>query len=591
MVDPIGIQPVDYGLPEKFEHYRPIQWEAVTKVVESQKRVTVLNLPTGAGKSLTAMTLARITNTLGMSVTGLDRMVMAPPGGRTVILTSTLGLMDQYMNDFGPDLGYKFAVQIGAKPHKLKREFLTDVRGARNYKCVSHPGHTCEDGRRLNCRCWLNPALCPHGKARSEASMFPVTVTNYAYWLAANRDKMNRLEVMGRPTTLLILDECHAAPEELSRFLQVKISRRELDDFLLSDELIPDYNLGDWDTWYLHARKMATMLKPDVSAMQNRINKHGPKSTPMTQAMTLAKLRHAESLLDRLNQVAWISGGAQRDNWVLEEDKVRGGVEWTFDCIWPGALAERNLFCLVPKVVMISATARPKTAQLLGLKPDDYDYYEWPRIFPVSRSPVYYVPTAKISINTSESDLQVWVERIDEIISKRLDRKGLIHTVSYSRQQYLVNHSKYARYMICNTQDPDSPTASQAVKSLRLSGPPRILCSPSFGTGWDFPGQDAEYQIISKLPFPNTNTAIAKARKARDKTYSLYVTMQDLVQMCGRCMRSMTDRCETFIVDSNWGGWFRAAANGFAPKWFQVFTKTDVPDPPPRLTSNPTADE
>src|SRR5258707_8109244 len=78
-----------------------------------------------------------------------------------------------------------------------------------------------------------------------------------------------------------------------------------------------------------------------------------------------------------------------------------------------------------------------------------------------------------------------------------------------------------------------------------------VLVSPSVMTGWDFPDSQCRFQILAKLPFPDTRSKITQARQALDKDYGPYLMMQNLVQAVGRGMRSKTDWCETLIVDDN----------------------------------------
>ena len=105
------IEPCDLGLPPKFAAWRPGQFQAIEQAVNTDKRVTAMNLPTGCGKSV-----------CGVAVSIFN-------GGRTVILTSTKGLEDQY-DEFSP---------CG----------LVDFRGRQNYECP-HYG-SCADGRIAGC--------------------------------------------------------------------------------------------------------------------------------------------------------------------------------------------------------------------------------------------------------------------------------------------------------------------------------------------------------------------------------------------------------------------------------------------------------
>ena len=94
------------------------------------------------------------------------------------------------------------------------------------------------------------------------------------------------------------------------------------------------------------------------------------------------RFRHLDDLLRELSKLT--RHGAD-GNWIWQ---LRNrGVQ--FDIIWPWRYAERYLFSGVEKVVMMSATLRPKLLSLLGLKRDEVDFKEWPCQFPAVLAPVY----------------------------------------------------------------------------------------------------------------------------------------------------------------------------------------------------------
>ena len=106
--------------------------------------------------------------------------------------------------------------------------------------------------------------------------------------------------------------------------------------------------------------------------------------------------------------------------------------------------------------------------------------------------------------------------------------------------------------------------------------PPALLVSPSIGTGYDFPYEDCQYQIIGKLPFPDTRSAVMKERCKEDKEFQHYFTMMQLVQMCGRGMRAEDDICENLIIDDNFI-WMINRYGYFAPEWFlQAIVKSNI---------------
>jgi Rad3-related DNA helicase len=228
----------------------------------------------------------------------------------------------------------------------------------------------------------------------------------------------------------------------------------------------------------------------------------------------------------------------------------------------------------------MSATLRPKAMQLLGVRPDEYWFREWPRVFPAVNSPVYWVPTGRMGRKAGEEGLAASVARIDEIIAEWGHLKGIVHTPSYKLAEYYQAHSRYGRAMILNEGGGREKANDAAGKYRQCTTRPCVLVSPSFSTGWDFPA-DAEgaWQVIPKLPFADMTDPVVKARMADDPEWYTYECMQQLVQACGRQTRSETDKAVTFITDDLVKS-FRFYGRSFAPKWWSVRDSKGVPGAP-----------
>ena len=202
--------------------------------------------------------------------------------------------------------------------------------------------------------------------------------------------------------------------------------------------------------------------------------------------------------------------------------------------------------------------------------------------FPASRRPLYHLPTVRMKHGITQDQMLWWVNKIDQIVDRRTDRKGILHTVSYKRAEFFLQHTRHLDIAFLPPAislrdavaafkgDTDEFRRGQlggAIRDRLISGQIKLLISPALSTGFDFPGDSCRYQIIGKVPFPDTRSKVLKAREKIDKDYGPYVAMQQIVQMCGRGMRSADDWCENFIIDDNWT-WFITVYKGFAPAWF-----------------------
>jgi ATP-dependent DNA helicase DinG len=523
-----GITPSEVGLPPKFSHWRDQQVRAIEFSLACDRRFVVQAMPTGTGKSAVYMAEALVT------------------GPRTVILTSTKGLQDQLTNEFS---------LCG----------LVSVKGRNSFDCGSRQGATCEDGPIMGCKEGSNigdlPPTCPYMLQYLEARRSQIVVTNYAYWCAINRYR----EGLG-PVDLLICDEAHDAPEAVCSTMACEITPRDLD--LLRDEAPkPHYLLREWIRWARsHEDSVRSLL--DTYTVEAKAGFVSPE--------TVRRVKALRSLASKLKNITEIRG-----DWVVQqvEDKweKRRKVH-QLSPLWAKEYAEQVLWCGVPKVMMVSATILPKTLELLGVKREDMRFQEYLWKFPVKSSPVYFVPTVRSNYKNRAAAMETQVERVDEIVGRRLDRRGIIHTTSYDRAREIVARSRYRDYMV--SHDNQRGGAVEAALEYRGMEPPAILVTPSMSTGYDFPYEECEYQIVLKAPYPDHGSELVRRRVEQDQTYGHYVMAQELVQACGRGMRADDDQCETFIIDDTVERVMRWKP-GLFPQWFrQLWRKRETVPPP-----------
>lgn len=509
-------QPQDLGLPPKFSNWRSGQVKAILDLVDYRGRFFTQIQPTGSGKSLCYITAALLS------------------GGRTLILTSLKGLQEQLISDFGDSLG------------------LAKVMGKSSYICP-RTSQSCE---------WAPCSLgvfcpkkrdggCPYYDAIRTASKSSMVVTNYAFWHS------NRASTLGE-FDLLVCDEAHNAVNHLVDNLSVKVTRKSITGL---DIQWPDP--GD-DLWMWSAAvysKLDETIKSRVAALKSS-----------AKGITSSTFKQLHALKQRFRTLI----AQDPDQWVTEyfSDYI------TYDPLWPPEFSETLLFREIPTILLTSATMGASTLSMLGVPTINSRVTEYPSYFPVSRRPVYYIPTTRVDYRITNLGYGLWCNRIDQIIAQRLDRKGIVHTVSYDRCNRIMNVSEYSKHFHTHK----SRGVMKSLGRFKSAGTPAILCSPSVVTGWDFPYSQCEYQIIGKIPFPDARRKVDKARRDKDPEFSCCMAMQNLVQTCGRGMRYPDDQCENMIIDDHFV-WFARKYAKFAPKWFldAVSTVKTIPGPPKRL--------
>jgi Rad3-related DNA helicase len=458
--------------------------------------------------------------------------------GRIVVLTATRNLQDQYGRE---------------------SDRFTDIRGMNNYECrAAHDEHRHffrlrDLGRVMADRgycnvdvpCSLKSNGCVYFDQVREAMASSMVSTNYAYWLGTR--------IHGRGfghADVVVADEAHALVEQITSALRIEIRGDEL-----RGKRAPS-SAKAWGEW-------ATA----------RLNESGDEDARDPEVVHAHPSPERDRALKMLKRLGGIDGG-----WAWEP--TTNG--YAFEPITPARYL-RALWTPPTRLILLSATMTRESLRTAGIEPGLWIEADSP--FPLDRRPVYVIKTAYIDYRTRWDDLVFWLDRHVQIIMPRRDRNGVIHSGSYKRQQLILRHLQQANLGIPIF----APTPRHLIRDLddfRCARRGAVLISPAVTTGVDLPRTDCEYQILSKVPFPDARAGIAKARYRRIAGYKHAQIMQTIVQAYGRAVRFEDDAAEFFIIDNYAEKFLRDNAR-YAPEYFNdavEFTRA-VPRPPARLAA------
>lgn len=505
------------GGPSRFNTWRPGQVKFLDIALYGSGRFAGINAPTGTGKSNAAVGTALLSE------------------GRTLILTSTKGLQDQYASQL--------------------EELTVDMRGRGNYPCrylidtpfsakggghrsfQSYSNTTCDKGPcRVGLPCEWKQGGCSYfdqlGKARSSE----IVVGNYSHWLSLGRvllgSQEDQEERLGSFDTI-ILDEAHAAHDEIAKVMDIAIRNEELRELAVDEPSGLDFK--QWKTW---AERAYARVGAKLEAVKAEARMLGMRPDVVQKLWRFMILKSDLAIL-RMAEGSWI---------VL---KTREGVE--FKLVWAAPYAESLLYRGATKVVMMSATLSEKEMGLLGagegLGEDGGPVYvELPSTFPTRRCPVYLITDApKCHWRMSEEDKSKWRGLIREIVDNHRDRAQIVHTVSYGRMKELQEKLGWEG-ALTHTSRTTREVVARYNRLADLDLNP-LLLSPSLGTGYDFPYHQLENQVIAKVPYPDTSDPVTKARIEDDEEYGPHVAVKEMVQIAGRGMRAEDDQLSTWVTD------------------------------------------
>ena len=499
--------------------------------MNDQKRFVILEAGTGVGKSAIGLTVSRY----------LNRNMKAEEeiSGGAYFLTTQKILQEQYENDFG---GLKGS--------------MCSLYSSSNYRCGFHKKNDCKTsqqllrtekkGSKFFKHCMMS---CNYKEKKKRFLDSTESVTNFNYFITEST-------YSGKitPRKLLVVDEAHNAESVLSNFVEVSVSQYFCDKLIKCswpDRITP----VNFVKWVKNVYFPALQIK--VVHFEEQIEKLGLKSK-LSELRTISM--KYEMLSSHSRKIENFLKDYTSDNWVMEvqETEKRGYKKVVYRAIDVSKFANEYLLRLGQKVLLMSATIlNPESfAKSLGMQKEDYAVIKIPSPFPAENRPIFQPSIGSMSYNQINNSLPKIKKAVEAILDEHADQKGIIHCHTYRIARYLkfnIKSRKHAKRILIH----DSSNRDEVLAKHINSKEPTILLSPSMSEGVDLKGDLSKFQIICKVPYPFLGDPIIKKRMNRNKGWYALQTAKTIVQSCGRSVRSKNDQAVTYILDSDWHGFYK----------------------------------
>ena len=508
----------------------------------------LLNIPTGSGKSHIALMIADYMRNKVLKDTQVD------------IITAGKLLQDQYENTY---------------------EEIKSLRGKDNYDCIPY-SCSCEKGKEFNKLNKSSCDNCPYDEAKKAYIDSDVSLTNFHLYL------INSIYAKGmeRESKLLIVDECDCIDTVMSDFISIKITETIIKKFHFANEAEIIRKLKnevtDIETYVEYIKYFlneinCTMLEIEKFLSSGRTEKNSDKRDKRN--MKINAILDLESkdvkfmqLINDLKQYTskidvFLKEYLQnKDNWILESiynEKLKTN-ELSLEPIWASEYLQKYVWFKYDKIILLSGTILNKKlfSEFNGIDVDKSVYYSISSPFPVENRKIYYMPIGKMSFKKKTESFKKFIPILNKILKKYNDKKGIIHTNSFELSNWIEENIENDRLIF--------HASSNKEEMLRLhftSDKPTVFVSPSVGTGVSFDHDISRFQIIPKMPYPSLASAKNKKRNEQNSEWYIFKTVCNLMQICGRSIRSKTDYADTIIIDSCFGDVLRNSGDYF-PQWF-----------------------
>jgi len=542
------VEPAKAALAQSFPYsaMRPHQRDVLDQIesaLDSGKKFIILEAPVGFGKSAVAAALCRHLRS-------------------AYVLTSTKQLQEQYSADFG----------------------FTTVMGKSNFTCLvpTSSGRlvACSKGRceadwslsdcphylsfdqyedhlrglcdkESKCEKVLRTAgkgkLCTYYKQKWDSFRQKVTVGNYAFFFSELRYTEDV-----RKRRLLVCDEAHDLERQLvgsASFTLRPSSVRQYQvaggpEFAVPYEEGMDNSAVDWLKALGAARE----------TLQGFFDAHDGDLAMQDRLISCrAMLESLEGFVDSLkdNQENWVVSGVKKTTTI---SSYGGGSALVDEAVFqPLDVAgfTSQLFGTAETVLLMSATvfSEELLCRTLGIPLEKAQFVRVAESsFPVENRRIYAMDIAQLSRATMDASLEGIAKAVDEIMDRHPDERGIVHTTSYNQANYIIAHvSERNRARLLSTEG--SNARSELLHAHAVTGA-SVLISPSLYQGVDLKDDLARFQVIVKVPYPDLSDRRTKVKMQREKGWYDLQTALRLVQTYGRGVRSETDSCVTFVLDS-----------------------------------------
>lgn len=526
--------------------------EAVLNAFNSGKRFVILEAPTGSGKSVIGMTIAKFFQ-------------------KSYYLTIQKILQDQLVKDFANDKikclkgrnayacnywdVYKDRYQNDtSKMNALKQMSKDPVLGSTMGRRLPASEGVClvKDRRSKSDLCMpcgagnLVKSTCPYWKAVGESVVSDTCIMNFHSFLY-----QTQVEDRFKPRDLIIIDEAHNSEPQLMDFVSLTLTDKA---WRKEGIKMPKYDTAEEYAEWFDKIEIHTKIE-DIVRLAN-LTRDFKKANDWKKVLLQYKI-----FLESVTSGDWIPKWENKGPW----NKV------TLKPVFVDKHAGKYLFNYGQKVLMMSATIlMPKVMyESLGIDPSEAFAYRMKNRFPVESRPIYFQPAGSMSWKNKQKTMPKLLAATEEIAKTYKNEKGIIHTHNFEIARYMMdNGSRELRRRLVYQENYRSKDEMLKDHAQRTDG--SIIIAPAMHEGLDLKGDLSRFQIICKVPYPSfKDNEQLKLRMQISQDYYNWLTALKLIQSYGRSIRSEDDWADTFVLDEDFG-FFQKKCQKLLPKWFKT---------------------
>jgi hypothetical protein len=512
---------------------RPAQIETLNWIEANQdKKYLFCDLPVGAGKSHVPVTMSNWLRDGAIKPTSF-------------ILTPQKLLQKQYEDSF-----------------ELPGNIITSLYGKANYRC-HNKNTSCNIGSMLNPKC----GNCPHNAVKIQAKSSCNVVLNYKLALTL----FNYTSIF-EPRSLLALDESHNIESFLTEFNSANILFYKCEQLNIKWCFANDLpSVLDWvhTTYFPAIEKIGEIYADECEYLLDT-----PVNSLTQEDQKLIQKFHAmNEHIAEIDQFIRIPLGVIKDKFVLIKDKTQIKFKHLY--------GKENFHKLIKpfgdQILFMSATINyEETCKNLDIPLEETAHISVASDFPAENRPVIFIPTLKMNYqwmdDSNRQGRSNMIQALKAVAENHAEHNGIIHAGNYQIATWLFEQlDGKIPHMILH-HNPDSGTQrDKVIDAFNNIKTPTLLISPSITEGLDLVGDKARFAIIAKVPFGSLGDAWIKKRMELSSDWYLLTALTDILQGCGRVVRSKDDWGSVYILDASWEYLYRKTSYQIPDWWKQGY--------------------
>jgi Rad3-related DNA helicase len=458
-----------FSKPEPRPYQREIIGILRDIIEEKKKKYIFMQLPTGAGKSEIAVTIAEY--------------FRRKHSKDYYMLSMDHGLTAQYKRDY---------------------PFLKEVKGRQNFNCIL------ENHRHLK----ASEAPCT---SKHKAFRCPI-MSECPYIMQREEAKVSR----GTLSTPYYIDLCTPGVNFETRFLAIRDEAHKLENFYLQvyEIIITE---RDYATIYpgneMPSYNEEGFWRKEVMSMElvcrTKLSRAILEDDIITYERLIEKMEGLNKLLSMTGNVVIDVETSKRGYKIIKFRPVKCST-YTKEII--DGVAEHTIFM---SATLLSIKDR---CEHLGLDLNDVAYINFKdSFFPKENRHIIYLPCGSMSYKRREKTIPELLDTIEDIILKRKEMRGVIICASHQLREIIYKEIKRRsdnpENIITHNFNPGSFN-DNFEKFLTNKSKPYVFITTRY-EGLDFPGKLAEYLIYTNLPYPPPqDRQIAARLKMEQESYT-----------------------------------------------------------------------